>query len=281
MIQVNLKAIRFAAVVLLFFSTSFISHVVFFFSPWKRRKFQTTLNGFFSSRALDVLGISVEVRGAHRLPPDGVFIMVSNHMSYIDALILASCFPVIFITSVEVQQSPFIGKLCTFANTLFVERRRRMQLPEEFKKIQETLHHGLSLAFFPEGTSSNGETVLPFKSALFGSFKGLRPEPPVIPVSIRYESINTQSVNENNRDLICYYGEMTFFPHLTTLLTTKEVRVGLEILDPVRGQLENRKEIAGIAYERIHHVFKKAKTDSASSQFYRGSHVPRANTTRS
>jgi 1-acyl-sn-glycerol-3-phosphate acyltransferase len=113
--------------------------------------------------ALSVLGIRLTVRGT---PPAAPFLLVSNHLSYLDMLVLASQLRAVFIAKSEVKDWPVLGTLCRLVDTQFIQRERKNDILRMLKRIAEILESGRGVVFFPEGTTSNGHAVQRFKPPL-------------------------------------------------------------------------------------------------------------------
>lgn len=160
-----------------------------------------------SRRVLRVFGVRVTTVGSP--PANGL--LVCNHLGYLDILILASLVPAVFVAKAEVQRWPLLGKLAGWAGTVFVCRERRSDVARVNVKIGAIVKHGLLAVLFPEGTSSGGDTVLPFKSSLLevGAGTGI----PLSVACIRY------SLSDGDpRTAVCYWRDMTLLPHLLNLL---------------------------------------------------------------
>jgi 1-acyl-sn-glycerol-3-phosphate acyltransferase len=136
----------------------------------------------------------------------------------------------------DVASWPLFGWLAHAAGTVFVDRDRKFAAPKSIDVIQATMTSGSVVVFFPEGTSSDGSTVLPFKSALLESAVELRC--PVAAASIDY-ALNDGSV----ADEICYWRDMTLAPHLVNLFFKREIRANYSF-SPARIRPGNRKQIA-------------------------------------
>ena len=93
---------------------------------------------------------------------------VSNHLGYLDVLVLSARQPTVFVTSKEIEATPVLGDICAMAGCCFVERRSRRAAAGDRDMLSHVLRHH-SLHLFPEGTSSNGESVLPFRSSLLAA----------------------------------------------------------------------------------------------------------------
>ena len=182
-------------------------------------------------------------------------LILSNHLSYLDIFIIFSVFPASFIASIdEVKDTFLLGKVTELSGGFFVERRNRSGLRREIESITEILRLGVNVALFPEGTTSNGERVLPFKTPLLSiAEKG---GVDILPMCIRYTKINGEDIDANNMDLVYYYGDMKFFDHFNKLLSVKSIDAELIVLEKINpDEARSRKEIASSVYDIINDTF--------------------------
>jgi 1-acyl-sn-glycerol-3-phosphate acyltransferase len=176
--------------------------------------------------------------------------MVSNHLSYIDVLVVSALAPSIFITSVELKNTALLGTLARLSGSIFVERRSPSGLKREIADIALALGQGLTIALFPEGTTSNGDRVHPFKNSLFDA--AVRTRADIIPICFRYNRLNNERLTPENRDLVFYYGGVTFLKHFLRLLSLKSVDVEVLPLKAIKvHHLQSRKDLAAETYEAI------------------------------
>ena len=213
----------------------------------------TGTSSFFARLGLRVLGVRVHTR---RLKRKGLrrhrthYLIISNHLTYVDILVVASLMPSVFITSVELKQTFPLGLFAWLGGCLFVERRSRAGLKREIAEIEKVLALGSSVALFPEGTTSNGDTVQPFKNSLFTA--AITTGASLLPVCIRYRAANGHPVDTTNRDSIYYYGGTTFFQHLPRMLALRSIDVECVIMNPFAAhQHQSRKDLAGRAHQMI------------------------------
>jgi 1-acyl-sn-glycerol-3-phosphate acyltransferase len=208
---------------------------------------------FFARLGLRVLGIRVVSRrtkrkGIRTRRPN--YLILANHLSYTDILIVGSLMPSVFITSVELKHTFPLGLLAWFGGSIFVERRSPAGLRREIGEIEQVLSEGIAVALFPEGTTSNGETVRPFKNSLITA--AIRTGTNLLPVCIRYTTVNGHPVGTHNRDLVYYYGGTTFFEHLPRLLALRTIQVECVFLRPISPhQHLSRKDLAAQAHAMI------------------------------
>jgi lyso-ornithine lipid O-acyltransferase len=182
-------------------------------------------------------------------------LFVANHVSYTDILISASVFPMLFITSREMGNTPFLGQITKLGGCLYTDRRHIATLKKEVNQITQVLRDGFNLALFPEGTSHNGDTVHPFKKSLFES--AIKSQTPIQPICIKYISIDGKPFGLSNRDQICWYGDMAFIPHFPNMLKLKEIVVEVTLLDeiPIEEGM-GRQTLSDLTYNKIMDVFK-------------------------
>ena len=114
---------------------------------------------FFGIRK--IFGIKLKVSGEQEQKK---VMFISNHISYLDIIILGSLVNAVFVAKSEIRDWPIINKLCMLGKTIFVERDNRKSVKKQAISIKENMENGLNVILFPEGTSSDGSKVLSFKS---------------------------------------------------------------------------------------------------------------------
>jgi 1-acyl-sn-glycerol-3-phosphate acyltransferase len=149
--------------------------------------------------------------------------------------------------------------LAWLGGSIFVERRSPAGLKQEIKEIEQVLSEGISVALFPEGTTSDGDTVKPFKNSLITA--AITTGSSLLPVCIRYTKVNGHCVGTHNRDLVYYYGGTTFFEHLPRLLRLKSIEVECTVLRPISThQYHSRKDLASRAHGVISAAYHERPT---------------------
>jgi 1-acyl-sn-glycerol-3-phosphate acyltransferase len=248
------KSLRIGFLVLLYIVSSFFIRT----APFRRRTkrfFLARNSSFFAKRALRALGVRVTVTGGKRLPRAGENVLiVSNHVSSLDILVLASLAPSVFVTSVELKSGPATGIIARCGGSIYVERRSVASLKKEIEEIAGVLKSGLTVVIFPEGTTSNGDRVAPFKVSLFDA--AFRSSKDVLPVCLRYRAVNAKKITPENRDSVFYYGGMSFVSHGLRVLSASRVEVDALVLEPIatRGR-SSRKELAAASHRVISKVY--------------------------
>ncbi len=195
-----------------------------------------------------IIGLRVEISG--KFPPGGPFLVVSNHLGYLDIAVLSGVLPVTFVSKSEVRSWPFIGFLARSAGTIFVAREDRRQTKDFVNQVAGRLAEGKNVHVFPEGTSSRGETILPFKTAAFASASSV-PGSRILPVRIDLLEVGGETADGGVRDVACWHDDMEFAPHFWKFLGSGGGRFRVMIGKPVRPESLDRKILARIAREQV------------------------------
>lgn len=198
-------------------------------APGSRRRFREWLFRATSRSLLALLRAEVRVSGP---PPEPPFLLVSNHLSYVDVLVLASRLPARFVAKAEVRRWPLLGPLCRGFGTLFIDRSDRRDIPRLLAEIERALGRGEGVVLFPEGTSSSGESILPFRSPLLAlpARRGL----PVHAAALRYDPPS-----------VAWGGETALVPHLLDLFRLRRIEAAVDfapepVVDGDRKRLAER-----------------------------------------
>ena len=201
-----------------------------------------------SRRILRVLGVALDVSGV--IPGRGL--LVSNHLSYVDIIVIGACAPVVFVAKREVKRWPVFGWFARRAGTVFADRESRPRVGQTAREIETALERGGLVVLFPEGTSSDGKSVLPFKSSLLES--AARLTHPLATSLIQYE-LPDGDVGEE----VCYWKDMTLVPHLINLLSKRGLRASIRFTQTSAGS-SDRKQIA----RQLHSEILQMKTGLAA-----------------
>lgn len=207
----------------------------------RRLKYYLRSISMTSKLALRILNVRVAYEGERGEVNQKL--LVANHLSYLDVLILFAEYPSLFITSTEIRDTFLLGRICRLAGCFFVERRKQKHTPEtktlELNMMKEKLQDGFSVFLFPEGTSSDGTSVLPFKGTFFQM--AVDAEIDVQPLCLKYTGAN--------RDVPPWYGDMTFPDHLFGLCRQKEINAKVVSLPAIRGT--TKMQLAGETFALI------------------------------
>lgn len=200
------------------------------------------------------LGIRITVIG--KPVQDHGVLMAANHTSYFDILVLSGAARVAFVAKKEVASWFFFGTLARLQETVFIERDRRSKTVEARDEIRGRLASGDALVLFPEGTSNDGNRVLPFRSALLAAAEsqiGTEPDGQpsyvsVQPVSVSYVGLQGIPMGRENRPFFAWYGDMDLVPHLWEALKAGPIDAVIEFHPPMTvDQVGGRKPLAAQA----------------------------------
>ena len=209
-----------------------------------RRPATPWITVFVCRNALRILGIRRIEAGPRNT---GAEAWVANHSSWLDIFALNASGPIYFVSKAEVAGWPGIGWLARATGTIFIERRRG-DAARHKATFEDRIAAGHRLVFFPEGTSTDGLRVLPFKSTLFSAFFSFGLEFAVQPVTLRY-----LSPTGKRPDFYGWWGDMAFGPHLLMLLAAPTGgRVELVRGEPITvGEAGDRKTMALTLEDRV------------------------------
>jgi 1-acyl-sn-glycerol-3-phosphate acyltransferase len=209
--------------------------------------------------ALALLGISYQSIGA---PMQGPGAVVANHSSWLDIFALNARKRIYFVSKSEVAGWPGIGWLARATGTVFINRARR-EAATQITVFRDRLAAGHKLLFFPEGTSTDGLQVLPFKPTLFAAFfdDSLRETLHIQPVTVNY----TAPPGEDAR-FYGWWGDMDFAPHLlSTLAAKRQGKVSVTYHTPVKvADYEGRKILAKATEDTVRSGLAKHRSTERS-----------------
>lgn len=206
---------------------------------------------FYHRTCCRIFGITLEVRGKMRHSRPVLF--ASNHTSYLDIMVLASLIGGSFVAKREVANWPFFGLLAKLQRTIFVVRERR-QAASQRDVITERLAAGDMLILFPEGTSNDGNRVLPFKSALFAVAQEEIDGKPltVQPVSVAYVALDGTPIGRFLRPFYAWYGDMDMAPHIWQVAALGNLTVVVEFHPPAPHEaFVSRKALADYCFRQV------------------------------
>ena len=179
----------------------------------------------FCRGAVRALGVSWRVEGA--LPQSGA--VISNHLSYLDVLLFGAIRPFVMVAKSDVRNWPLIGWLTAPLGTVYVVRGGAPQTyPGVNRAMAEAYRSGLPVLFFPEGTTTDGSEVLPFRRGLFHSV--LNEDVALRTAALSY---SVDDPNVSVADDVCWWGDALLAPHLFRLAGLKVIRATVRFGDEV------------------------------------------------
>ena len=198
-----------------------------------------------------IAGITTTVHGTP--VSDRPILFVANHVSYLDISVLGSLLDACFVAKQEVNSWPIFGYLARLQRTVFVERRA-VRAADQREVLRARLMQGDSLILFPEGTSSDGNRALRFKSALFdaANIELDHGHVEVQPISIAYSRFDGMPMGRMLRPFYAWYGDMDLAPHLWTVAALGKLTVVIEFHPPLTvDEAGSRKALAQEARTRV------------------------------
>ncbi len=240
------KAIAFSLATIGFYLLWLLVAPFVFLFAQPRRRWRNFIFRNWARTIVTVLGIKIRTNAIVPVTP---FFLVSNHLSYLDIVVLASQLDCVFIAKREVGDWPVFGWLSRSMNTIFIDRRRTSDIPRVNVLIAETLQRGQNIVVFPEGTSTAGAGVLPFKPGLLEP--AARGHFPVAYASISYRT----PPNETPAHLsVCWWGAMTLLPHLCGVFQLSWIEATLTFGgETLQGR--DRKELANRLHAAVTTIF--------------------------
>ncbi|MFQ5903884.1 MAG: lysophospholipid acyltransferase family protein [Candidatus Binatia bacterium] len=237
-----------------FVFTGLIHLVVSVFRLPRRWRLVSRLSNYLAILLRGLLNIKIVLEGDRDGLRTGGHFIVSNHLGYVDGIVLGSIFPAIYVSKREVRRWPWIGQWTALTGTIFVDRQRKEKILQVVEEIAAKLNQKANVLVFPEGTSTNGERLLPFQSAFFAA--PLVARAVVVPVTLTYRRINQQPLSEANRDRVYWYGGMDFISHVWGLLGLQCIEVSVKIHPKIEtshyiNNSLSRKQLSQACYDSI------------------------------
>lgn len=191
------------------------------------------------AKALRRIGVAYTMEGA----PPSSGMLIANHISYLDIFVISAAVPCVFVAKKEIEAWPLFGMMSHFAGSIFVDRERRSDIQRAGTEVREVLSAGVVAVLFPEGTSSDGSEVLPFRSPFFefAVITGAR----LTPAHLHYEIDDGDVASE-----VAYWGEMTMTPHVVNLLAKERIRATIRFGESVETGAD-RKQTAVMMRELV------------------------------
>jgi len=225
---------------------------ILFAAAGPRVRFRRWILRSWGSVFLAVVGARVEVIGK---PPEPPFVLVANHLGYLDIPLLASRAGGVFVAKREIAGWPLIGLLVRGVGTVFVDRGLRRDIPRALGKIEKVLDEGDGVILFPEGTSTPGDEVAPFRPSLLEA-----PARGGLAVSYAALSYRTAEGDPPAREVVCWWGGMTFLDHVWRLATLRGIEASLAFGDHTLREAD-RKLLAGRLHLGVSDLFEPVGTD--------------------
>ncbi len=252
-----LSSFRAATRLALFFAVTFPSMLLQYTFLKLNLRRARTFPWSYHKLVCKILGIRVRTEG--HVETGGPLLLVSNHVSWLDIPVLSTIAPLSFVAKAEVGTWPFVNLLAKLQRTVFVDRSRRTLVRDKAGEIAERLAEGDTIVLFAEGTSSDGNRVLPFRSSLF-SVASMSLEPPngnlpsavLQTVAIVYTHLHGLPLLRHDRPFVAWYGDMDMLSHAWNVLKRGPLDVTIRLGEPVRLEaMHDRKHLAASSEARV------------------------------
>lgn len=232
-----------------------------------KSRFARTFPHWYHRQVCRIVGVRINVDG--ELARRNGVLVVSNHVSWLDITVLSAVAPVSFVAKQEVSTWPFVKWLAKLQRSVFVDRERRTATGAKANEILDRLEAGDHVVFFAEGTSSDGNGVLPFRSALFAAVKppgseatesqdsdkrqdSVQSHVSVQTLALAYTKVYGLPLGRRGRPQVAWYGDMDMASHAWRLLGLGPLEANIRIGPPVPlDDFADRKELARYTEDKI------------------------------
>jgi 1-acyl-sn-glycerol-3-phosphate acyltransferase len=214
-----------------------------------------TFPHWYHRQVCRIVGIRLNVEG--EVASEQGVLIISNHVSWLDITVLSAVAPVSFVAKQEVASWPFVSWLAKLQRSVFVDRTRRNEVGDKANEILDRLEGGDHVVLFAEGTSSDGNSVVPFKTALFAAAKpvGGRAMGDYVSaqtLALTYTKLHGLPLCRRGRPVVAWYGDMDMASHAWKLLGLGPLDVYIRIGPPVPlDEFPDRKALARYAEEKV------------------------------
>jgi lyso-ornithine lipid O-acyltransferase len=205
-------------------------------------------------RGLSAIAVQLSTTG--QFPSAGL--IVSNHLSYLDILALSAAVPCVFVSKVEVERWPIIGRYARWAGCVFVRRHDKGDAARANVSVAESLTSGVPVVLFPEGTTTDGHRVLRFHSTMLQP--AIDAGVLVTPCAITYELDDGDVSRE-----VCWWGDMALLPHVWNLLGKKVIRARIAFGAPIVPS-GDRKQLSHVLHEQVVRLHEQLRGNVMSSR---------------
>ena len=210
----------------------------------------------WARRIVPVLGMRMTVEGP---VPAAPFVLVTNHLGYIDIVVLAAQAPIAFVAKAEIARWPLIGRFARAAGTVFIDRARVRDIPRVVGAIEASFAGGIGVAIFPEATSSAGSEVLRFRPSLLEA--AARARLPVVYAALTYRTPPDEPPAHFS---VCWWGDMGFPGHVAKLFALRSFEARLRF-GSERVIEADRKLLAERLHRKVSELFERVVEDQAHS----------------
>jgi 1-acyl-sn-glycerol-3-phosphate acyltransferase len=222
-------------------------------------RYARTFPNWYHRQVCRLVGIRLHIDGS--VARERGVLLISNHVSWLDITVLSAVAPVSFVAKQEVASWPFVKWLAKLQRSVFVDRTRRSEVTDKANEILSRLEAGDHVVLFAEGTSSDGNSVVPFKTPLFAAVKPTRGGDPLgadlcaQTLALTYTKLHGLPLCRRGRPVVAWYGDMDLASHAWRLLGLGPLDAHIRIGPPVPlDDFADRKELARYAEDKVRKV---------------------------
>ena len=197
----------------------------------RRRLFMAGCHRLWARTLLWMLNIAVVAEGVTGEAMATPHLLVSNHLGYLDVLIIGAYYPTTFVAKSEVAGWPLLGWLARLGGTIFLRRGDTASNVGCVYRVSRRLRDGDHVHLFPEGTTGDGRALVPFNPLFFAS--AVRAGAPILPLTLQVRQVNDSLPYDEACELFCWYGDTLFLPHFWNLLRIDSARIALIQHEPI------------------------------------------------
>ncbi len=247
--------IKYALLIRAFIQAFFILWVKF---PRYTREQKLEAIRTWSDQTLQLMGVAVRVVATHPLE-EVPHLVVANHVSWLDVLVIQSLHPSVFVAKREVGQWPVVGTIAKACGVVFVDRGSPSSAKKMVDDVANALHHGYRVAGFPEGTSSEGHAVSLFHANLFEA--AIHRQVHVQPIALRYVDPHTGALCLTP----AFVGEMGFLESLHRIMKARAMTVDVHLGSCISSEGHSRRTLAHLSHRSVCQQLEQLTTATASS----------------
>ena len=218
-------------------------------------RYARTFPHWYHRQVCKILGIRLHIDG--EVAQEQGVLLISNHVSWLDITVLSAVAPVSFVAKQEVASWPFVKWLAKLQRSVFVDRTRRSEVTDKANEILSRLEAGDHVVLFAEGTSSDGNSVVPFRTPLFAAVKPTRGDPLgadlcAQTLALTYTKLHGLPLCRRGRPVVAWYGDMDLASHAWRLLGLGPLDAHIRIGPPVPlDDFTDRKALARYAEDKV------------------------------
>ena len=220
--------------------------ILWFKFPRASREQKLSYIQAWSTHVLEVVGVTLKIAPSSVfIQPNKTQLLVANHVSWLDVLVIQALHPCVFVAKSEVRHWPLVGSMAQACDVVFVDRSSSNSARKMVDDVASALHHGYCVAGFPEGTSSEGHDVSLFHANLFEA--AIHRDVEVLPLALRYTDSRTGSLSLK----AAFVGDIGFMGSLHQVMDTPHLSVDVQVGKALSPQGHSRRTLAHLSHRSV------------------------------